>query len=511
MEDKDNKDILLVVNDLSIESQNTNIVSHINFEIQQGKIYALVGISGTGKSLIAMSLTGMAKYFPQLKFSGSVCLKTSTIEVDIMDCEEKTLQKIRGKRISLIYQDPILSFDPNKRCKSQFTEILKENLKTSSANINTTIEEYMFEVNLSSQVLDKYPHQLSGGELQRLSIAIALASGSQLIICDEPTTNLDYQLKNDILDLISRLNKEKNISFLIISHDYDIVDKIADRLFVIENHKLNIVEDKEKYIEEQDKKLDQIIKIKSLANIENENIILSINSISKYYIYDFNIFKWRYEHRIKVLHNASLKLSKGEIVSLIGNSGSGKSTLARILIGLETADLGQITIDSEVITPHERKLKINHNIIQLVFQNPLSSLNRIVKIKILLREPLEVKHFKGDMNSELELICKDFEINTKLLDKYPDQISGGEAQRIAIARAIVLEPKVLILDESMSALDRGSQVEILSLILKKQSKLNFGIIFITHDLKLAKIISHRILKIENGNIIDSDKMIGYIP
>ena len=478
---------ILKIKHLSI-SGKFPIIENSSLDIFQGKVNALIGDSGSGKSLTAMAIMGMKDYFNDIDFSGEIIYNQNT---NILQLNEKELNRIRGRKFTMIYQDALSSFNPNKKLKNQFVEILKLDSGKSILKIEKVISKTLKVVKLNEEKINSYPHQLSGGELQRVSIAIALATDAELIICDEPTTNLDPKLKNDIAELIKEINTKKEKTFLIISHDREFIKNISTNTYQLVARKFQLCDAHSP---------DFLLQFQTKNHINTKadsETILEFKDISKTFKTDFDILKFEYKNKTKALDKVSFQLKKSHILGILGDSGSGKSTIARILVNLETSDSGTINFERKTGFFTDNKELAKH--IQLVFQNPLTSLNRIVKIRNLLQEALSISG-KQKTENELIRIISDFGIQKDLLVRFPDQISGGEAQRIAIVRALMINPEILILDESLSSLDQKSQIEIMNLILEHQKRNEMSIILITHDLNLANAYCDEVLMIKEGKI-----------
>ncbi|MEZ4907398.1 MAG: ATP-binding cassette domain-containing protein [Saprospiraceae bacterium] len=481
--DQQNKNIILQLKNFSIKGDNI-IIDNSDLQIKQSEINAIYGDSGTGKSLTAMAIMGMKNYYRNIEFSGEIIFDNS---IDILKAKEEELNDIRGNRISMIYQDSLSSYNPNKKCKIQFEEILKSNKVNPTISI---LKESLNKVNLNYNKLNLYPWQLSGGELQRLSIAIAISVNSEIIICDEPTTNLDPILKTEIINLIEKINKSFGITFIIISHDRKSIDKISTNSIELRNNKF------QKYIQYTFETPEKNNHSPKSYNYDSQEYELEIKNINKTFKSNFNLWKFKYKNSTKALENVSLSLKKGHILGITGNSGSGKTTLARIISGLENADSGEIIISGN-INKNQSSLRSSTNI-QYVFQNPITALNRIVRIKYLLNEALKKS---GNYNTNsLEKILLEFGIKEEILERYSDQISGGEAQRIAIARSLIVNPQILILDESFSSLDHKSQYNLMELILNYRLNHRLSIILITHDIEFAKLYCDNIINMKDGKI-----------
>jgi ABC-type glutathione transport system ATPase component len=504
--------ILLKIRNLSLFSlsdASQPILDKLSLDIERAKITALAGESGTGKTLLALCISGLARYLKGITASGSILFNSNGVSQDILSLNEKESTKLRGDKIAIVLQDPMTYFDPNKKIKRQISEIVKiHKLQISDPHLEILLQK----AGLDNRVLESYPHQLSGGELQRLAFISASLPKPELIIADEPTTNLDKKLTKQVLDMIKSFCVSEGIAVLFISHDLKAVRYIADNVCIIkqgsiiENNTCNEIFENPK--NEHTKKL-----IDSFYNFHPElrsnylsETSIEVKSVSKTFTlnHEFDFFKKR--KYLKVLGNVGFPLKKAEVLGIIGHSGSGKSTLARILVQLELADNGSVKIEkNEFSLSHYRNSGLLRKSIQLVFQNPITSLNRIMKIRNLLIEPLKSEFHDPKVKNSgiLKILRKQLGIKEELLDRYPDQISGGEAQRIALARALINSPKVLILDESFSALDRISQNEIIVMLNKIIIENKIAIIFITHDIDFAAKFCDKLLILKNGIIVES--------
>ncbi|MBK7095100.1 MAG: ABC transporter ATP-binding protein [Saprospiraceae bacterium] len=507
------KNIILRILNLSISSTGRGaptIIDNLSIDIERSKITSLLGESGSGKTLTALSIPGLTKYFQNISISGKILFKEAKGWTDIFSLSEKEMTDYRGKRIALIMQDPLSSFDPNKKCGKQLHEVIRTHKTICAKETQDYILSLLQKMKLEPRVLNSYPHQLSGGELQRFSIAIAVSSNPELIIADEPTTNLDANLKGEILNLIKDINREKAISFLFISHDLKAVKAISDNICLIKNGKLLEYKKSIDFFNDPSDPLSRSL-IDAFFNFSlNQSIaspdhplieVLDVRDISKSFGTSVSISFFQNSARIEALKNISFRIDQGETIGIIGESGSGKSTIARILVQLEHPDKGSVTLSGKnIFLAHKRDRKN----IQMVFQNPVTSLNKIIKISKLLKEPYETDISKENTEDipDLNDLKIQLGINDILLERYPDSISGGEAQRIALARALAYNPKLIVMDESLSALDKISQNEILKLLNDIKQKRNTSFIFITHDLSLARHFCDRILIMKDGRIIE---------
>lgn len=494
---------MLSIQNLSINLLNNSIVKNISFDLKKGEITAIVGGSGAGKSITSLAILGLS---PQnFSINGKIIFE----DVDLTKISEKEFCKIRGKKIGFIFQDPHGSLNPLHKIGRQLAESIKiHNPTYKKEQVNKRINELLEMVDLSSfkDRLDSYPHQLSGGQKQRIIIAIALANNPKLLIADEPTTALDSQTQNEIINLLKKLNSELGIAILFITHNLQVVQNLAQNILVM--NKGEIVERENNAEIFENPKNDYTKLLISSFNLKPAHLdyslsdsLLEIRNLSvKFQIYSgFFGIGAKYFYPIK---DISLKLSKGKTLGIIGQSGSGKSTLALAICGLIKSD-GEIlfkdrSIKNLTITNQNQIRKK----IQIIFQDPSGSLNPRIKIGDIIKEGLIIHKIGNEESQEkaVDEILTEVGIDPALKNLYPHQFSGGQKQRIAIARSLILKPEILILDEPTSALDLITQNEILGLLDNLQKSHGISYLLISHDLSVINRMSHSISRIENGLI-----------
>ena len=503
-----NENIILHVENFKLGfsfPEKKEILKGINFDLPRGEITALLGPSGSGKSLTALCILGLDRFLQHSWHEGDIIYMEEKEKYNIPQLDEKKLQQIRGKKIAMLFQDAYSTMDPRIKCGKQILEIICTHTPVDKKKGLELALEKIKEVGLPSRVLEAYPHELSGGQLQRVALAIALAAGAKLLIADEPTTNLDSIIKKDILDLLKEINKKNNLTVLHISHDYKAVKYVADNIIYMEEGKIRIQQPAAAFFSSPFYSKISSIKIhkRNDNNFEKKEIILEVENLKKYYKKS-SLFSFGHKNDgVAALKGISFSLRKNEILAVAGESGSGKSTLAKILAGLEEPDEGTITVNGKKIDRLDKKTgKFLHRHIQIVFQNPQNSLDPLMKTGDLLLEAAklnkDITAAKRKMMHLLELTGLD----KGILNQYPGDISGGEAQRIALIRALILNPEILILDESLNALDRYLQYDILNVILKLQQEEQFSIMFITHDITLVKDFCDSILVLYKGEVVD---------
>jgi len=496
------------------DSGEVNAVNGISFNIKKGETLALVGESGSGKSVTARGIirllaeNAIISDQTSIKFNGT----------NINSYSEKEYQNIRGKNISMIFQEPMSSLNPIYTIENQISEVLKIHGKFSDKELKEKCLELLKQVQIPEPEsrLSQYPHQLSGGQRQRIMIAIAIANNPDLLIADEPTTALDVTVQTEILKLLQSLQQKYQMSILFITHDLTIVRQISDRVCVMYNGKIketgitkeifeNPKDDYTKHLlssepEERDLHYDK----NGRSILSGENLNVTFNT------------KVKVSGRNKVLsinavNNISLDLKEGETLGIVGESGSGKTTLGQTLLRLvdresNTDVEGEIKFfDDRIDSLSRKQFKPFRNQMQIVFQDPYASLNPRLSVKQIIEEGLIVALNMKDKNERLnkiENIMSEVGLEPSSMLRFPHEFSGGQRQRIAIARSFVLNPKFVLLDEPTSALDLSIQKQILELLLQLQKNHKTTYIFISHDLRVIRSISHNLIVMKDGSILE---------
>lgn len=473
---------ILSIQNLSVSFQNHKVVDDISLQLFPKKITALVGQSGSGKSVTALAVVGLLR---NAKISGKILFD----EKDLLKLSESEFCKIRGKEIGLVFQDPNTSLNPLHKIGRQIEEAISiHNPKISKKNLKARVKELLEMVDLKplASRLGDYPHQLSGGQKQRVMIAIALANNPKILIADEPTTALDTETQDEILKLLLRLKNELKIAVLLITHNLRVVQKIADEVIEIKDGKL--LKTSPNLDARTSEKKSSAVKIKG----EKEEI-LAVKNLSVIHQTKKTFFK---KENFYANKNLNFSLNHGENLGVIGASGSGKSTLALALLNLVKWQ-GEIEFFGK-----KNWQKDNFSLrrdIQIIFQDPFSSLNPRMTVKEIIAEGLLIheKNSAYENDARINEILQNLNLGLNLKNRYPHQLSGGQRQRVAIARALILNPKILILDEPTSALDFATQNEILKLLLEIQKRQKISYILISHDLDVVEQISDKILTLGN--------------
>ncbi len=490
---------VLVVRNFNLELFGNFKLQNINFSVKYGEVFGIIGESGSGKTLISQSMLQLLDKRFIKYMSGSIFFENKNL-LNLSDVE---LNCIRGNNISYIPQEPLSALNPLHTIKKQISEIIKIHNKTIAyKKILQKSIELLELVGLDGSFLNRYPHQLSGGQRQRVLIAIAIANRPKIIIADEPTTALDANLQIQILDLLVNLSVRFNIAIILITHNIKIISKYAHNIAVFKDGE--IVESGDSGILSLPKS-EYLYNLLSSSNInrvvrktQNKNILV-VNSLYSKYILTRKILRKNIYQDI--LFDINLTLKQGEILGVIGESGSGKSTLCLSLMNLIDFD-GDILFNNMNYKDIGNFKQFRKNI-QIIFQDPYSSLNPRHKVIDIITEGVKI-HYKNKINilqtakEFLELVGLD----GSFLNRYPHQLSGGQRQRVAIARALILRPQVLILDEPTSALDKVTQKQILELLLDLQNRFNLSYILVTHDLDIIKCICDYLIILKDGKVID---------
>lgn len=499
---------ILEINNLSVYFKRNGqtdfcAVNNISLKLEQGEILGIVGESGSGKSVTALSILGLLPYPKAYHLEKSSIVFNQT---ELIGLNNKEFQQIRGNKISFIFQEPMSSLNPLHKIGAQIAESLELHQNLSKEQIKKRTFELLQLVKIPEpeQKINAYPFELSGGQRQRVMIAMAIANNPQILIADEPTTALDVTIQEQIIDLLLELKQKLNMSIIFISHNLRLVHKISDHIAVM--YKGDLLEygtAKQVFENPQTSYTKKLISSNLLLNLQQKKdskIILKANDIEVSFPRKKNIWG-RVTADFKAVDKVSFDLRQGETLGIVGESGSGKTSLALAVINL-LKHRGNI----EILTDNEyQNLHQFSKDLQIVFQDPYNSLNPRMTIKQIIEEGLTV-HFKQLRKSEkinkIKEILKEVNLNESIMDAYPHEFSGGQRQRIALARALILNPKIIILDEPTSALDVTVQAQIVELLKSLQIKYKISYIFISHDMNAIRAMSHRVMVMKNGKIIE---------
>ncbi|MCB4324052.1 ABC transporter ATP-binding protein [Alcaligenes sp. 13f] len=501
---------VLSVKDLCIETkaaQPRQLVNKLSFDVYAGETLCIVGESGSGKSLSSFAIMGLLPPDTLRVSQGSIELMGQ----NLLTMDKEHLLSLRASAMSMVFQEPMTALNPVQRVGEQIDEVIRIHEKNSSRQERRQRVINMLErVRLPEpeKLFMAYPHELSGGQRQRIMIAMALILQPRLLIADEPTTALDVTTQKQILSLIKELQSECGTSVIFVTHDFGVVADIADRILVMKRGdsvemgtcQQILSSPKEAYTRSL---IASVPNVHPPAKEEVQNeVVLSARGLGKVYGSDCWFSKGRKMH---ALSDINLDIRRDEVLGVVGESGSGKSTLARCIIGLVEASSGQITLNGETLPAacKDRSLAQRRKV-QIVFQDPYRSLNPRVTIGQSLTEGMH--NIGVDPKVAIERVTEVLSIvglDADVLERYPHQFSGGQRQRLCLARAIVMEPDVLIADESVSALDVLVQEQVLKLLVDIKRKTGVAILFITHDLRVAAQISDRIVVMQKGRIVEA--------
>lgn len=508
---KNMNDLLSIQNlFLSIDSENEEeILKDISFNIKESEVVSLIGESGSGKSLTALSVIRLLERSCKIKKG-----KIYFLNKDILSIEEKEMRDIRKNDISMIFQEPMRSLNPVMNIYDQLKEAY---IDMKSVNIKQEIIRNLISVGIkdAERVINLYPHQLSGGMKQRVMIAMAIACKPKLLIADEPTTSLDVTIQKQVLDLLLELSDKLNMAILFITHDLAVASQISDKIVVMQNGRVIENSSAKKFFSNPENSysktlLSSSIYLRKTVNIENEhdNNVLSIKNLKVYFPENNNLFG-RNKSYVKAVDDISILIKSGSTHAIVGESGSGKTTIAKAIMGLVKPTSGKIEIlNKDIFSMSSFDRRYYRKYYQMIFQDPFSSLNPRMRVGAIIKEGLcflkpEINDF--DILSILKDVLDKVGLKHDSLNKYPHQFSGGQRQRIAIARVLVLEPKLLICDEPTSSLDVTVQKQVLDLLIDIQNKTKISYLFISHDIKLISSISETMSVMYKGKIVESGK------
>ena len=525
---------ILSIQNLSIAFNGNEVIHNISYHLNPNEILGIVGESGSGKSVSSLAILGLLPKRISKITSGTIVYKG----VDITQATPKTFQNIRGHKIAMIFQEPMSSLNPSMTCGKQVQEILLQhtNLSKQEAKAETLVLFEKVKLPNIKRVFKAYPHEISGGQKQRVMIAMAIACKPDILIADEPTTALDVTVQNDIILLIKDLQKETKMSVIFITHDLALISEIADRVLVM--YKGEIVEqgtietifknpknDYTKALIRSRPSLNERLKVlPTIQDVLDDNIktdiitseerktshdilyskppLLEVINVEKRYISKPSWFSK--PKTFKAVNDVSFKLYEGETLGLVGESGCGKSTLGNAILQLDKVTSGTILYNGVDITKLSRlEIRKLRKDIQIIFQDPFASLNPRMPVGKAIMEPMRVHQlFSTDATRKTKVIeiLQRVGLSKDYFNRYPHEFSGGQRQRIGIARTIALQPKLIVCDESVSALDISVQAQVLNLLNELKADFGFTYIFISHDLAVVKYMADQLLVMNNGKI-----------
>lgn len=522
-------DPLLSIKNLEIQAGEKVLVDRISIDIPRRTIMGLVGESGSGKTLTALSVLGLLPRGVSVT-SGSIMLNGTPGTTELLNLPARQLNRVRGNRISMIFQEPMTSLNPTMKCGPQAIEPLLKDNRHTHAEAKQEILRLFREVKLPDEdlIYNAWPHELSGGQRQRVMIAMALSTNPDLLIADEPTTALDVTVQKNILDLLSDLREKFDLSILFITHDLMVLKQIADEIAVMYQGKIVETGNMQQVLEHPstpyakgllacrphlDEKPERLATVadfmdpgkqpppprRNHSSSDRKQVLLSVQ--------DLEVNFHSRGRSVNAVNAVSFDVYKGETLGLVGESGCGKTTLGRTILQLIEADSGSVIFEGKALNRMRAEtLRRTRRRIQIVFQDPYSSLNPGKTIGSILTEPMVVHRLasgKAEREAQARKLLEQVGLPDDAYNLYPHQFSGGQRQRIGIARALACQPDFMILDESVSALDVSVQAQILNLLNDLKAAYDLTYIFISHDLTVVKYMSDRVMVMSEGKIVES--------
>ncbi|EEQ94357.1 ABC transporter ATP-binding protein [Brucella intermedia] len=509
------------------------VVDDVSFDVHPGETVAIVGESGSGKSVTSLSIMRLLQKDTS-RIEGSISLASR----ELLTLSENEMRRIRGNEIAMIFQEPMTSLNPLFTIGDQISEALLCHSQMSKADARAETVRLLEKVRIPSAAsrFDEYPHRFSGGMRQRVMIAMALASRPKLLIADEPTTALDVTIQGQILDLIKTLQEEEGTSVLFITHDMGVVAEISDRTVVMFRGKqvetgqtadifrqskhpytrallsavpvlgsmqgyqrplrFPIVDDATGLAEKP---------VEVADTVDNVDVpVLEVKGLTKRFEI-YSGFMSRLSGRVHAVENVSFTLRKGETLSLVGESGCGKSTTGRAIMRLTEPDSGEVLVEGQnILSLGRQSMREMRRTVQMIFQDPYASLNPRMTVGAAIAEPY-IEHRLGSARDAKNVVADMLEkvgLTPDMAKRYPHEFSGGQRQRICIARALALKPKVIVADESVSALDVSIKAQVINLMLDLQESLDLAFLFISHDMAVVERVSHRVAVMYLGEIVE---------
>ena len=504
-----NQDNLIEVRDLAVEfvvgEQQQRVVEGISFDIKRGETLALVGESGSGKSVTAHSILRLLPYPLARHPSGTITYSGQ----DLLTLKEKTLRHIRGNRIAMIFQEPMTSLNPLHSIEKQINEVLglHKGLTGKVATLRTLELLELVGIPEPHKRLKALPHELSGGQRQRVMIAMALANEPELLIADEPTTALDVTVQLKILELLKELQARLGMALLLISHDLNLVRRIAHRVCVMQRGCIVEQAPCEELFRAPQHPYTQELLAAEPSGGPVDHLpgapLLEVNDLRVWFPIKKGFLRRTVDY-VKAVDGIHFSLPQGQTLGIVGESGSGKSTLGLAILRL-IGSQGSIRFEGQQLDAlSQQQVRPLRREMQVVFQDPFGSLSPRMSVSQIVGEGLRIHKIGSEAEQELAIIeaLKEVGLDPETRHRYPHEFSGGQRQRIAIARALVLKPRLILLDEPTSALDRTVQRQVVELLRKLQSKYNLTYLFISHDLAVVKALSHQLMVVKQGRVVE---------
>lgn len=506
------KQPILEIKDLDVSlpkgADRPYAVQDVTFNVYPGEVLCIVGESGSGKSMSSNAVMGLLPK-PHVQASrGTIRFD----DKDLLTLSDREMQALRGRRIGMIFQEPMTALNPVMKIEDQLEEVFLSHSQMSKQDRKARIIQMLDDVGLPDpEIIGRsYPFGLSGGQRQRVMIAMALALEPSVLIADEPTTALDVTTQAQILKLVKDLQEKKGMGVIFITHDFGVVAEIADRVIVMQEGKIVEQGEADQVLNRPEhpytqKLIKAVPKLQAVEPSETQSeVVVSVRHLNKTYGGEKKGFFAKPSRVVHASKDINFDICKGETLGLVGESGSGKSTVGRCIIRLHDADSGEVLFNGVDINKLDNKglMPIRRHI-QMIFQDPYASLNPRRKIGDIIAEgPIIHGERKSVAYARAEELLKLVDLDVSALKRYPHEFSGGQRQRIGIARALAMDPKLLIADEAVSALDVSVQAQVLELLDEIKNRMDLAMLFVTHDLRVAAQICDKIAVMKLGEIVE---------
>ncbi len=502
---------LLSIEDLSVSFKLGETVSeaarHVSFDIGPGETVGLVGESGSGKSVTALSILRLLPYPPAFHPSGHIWFKGK----DLLAIPEAELREIRGSKISMIFQEPMTSLNPLHNIGRQIGEVLQVHRRMGDTAVRQRTVELLDHVGIpnAGARLGAFPHQLSGGQRQRIMIAMALANEPDLLIADEPTTAVDVTIQAQILDLLNRLQREMGMAILFITHDLGVVRKFCQRICVMTDGDIVEAGDTETIFRSPQHAYTKRLlaaepKVNPPRPDPNAEVVAKADNLKVWFPIRRGFLRRTVGH-VKALDGVDIEVRAGQTLGIVGEAGSGKTTLGLALLRLISSEGHIVVLGQEIQDRSWRAMRPLRRHLQIVFQDPYGSLSPRMTVADIVEEGLGIHEREltpEQRDARAVQVLKEVGIDPATRFRYPHEFSGGQRQRIAVARAIILEPRVIVLDEPTSSLDVSVQAQVIELLRELQHRRNLAYLFISHDLKVVRALANNVIVLRNGKVVE---------
>ena len=492
---------LLKAENLTIIIGGSPVVEGVSFSVGAGQRFGVIGESGSGKTMTALAIMGLLPEGAQV--TGSLVFDGAPLPAD-----EDARAKLRGRRIGMMFQEPMTSLNPLETAGAQVAEAM-ELAGQADGNVRAAVESLFLEVGLEAGHVARYPHELSGGQRQRVMIAMALAGKPDLLICDEPTSALDLITQRKVLDLIDRICTDRGMALMFISHDLKAVALLCTSIMVMLRGRIVEIGDKLDVLGHPKQDYTKMLlaagrhRGRALMRAPIGADVLTVRNLTRRFRQP-DVSFWEPRPPLLALDGVNLSIRAGESLALVGPSGTGKSTLARVIAGLDRASAGEIEFDHQIYHGSDLPKSLRRHI-SLVFQDPFGSFNPRLTVGESIAEPLRLEQGAGldELGGRIVEVVKAVGLSPDMLERYPHEFSGGQRQRFAIARALITRPRLVILDEPVSALDVSVRGEVLLLLNRLRADYGLTFLVISHDLDMVRVVADRVIVMDKGRIIES--------